>query len=513
MLWLQVFHRDRVLRHWPLSPVIARDLSDALIHGAGVGTRKAIAGTALPPEPRRQLARRLADDPLLALWCCSLARRCSMEREPSTAEDVVDWLASRALFELRSHPTLLSDRPAMDAADALAVEQAADLVQRAAGLAHLSMTLARAHDDQVGAAGSTSRLPEVAAHLARLAVAATWCDRSGESPESAWESSTGQLSAAIEEVYGELQATSPATMQQTAMQFVADAGRRLAEYRDGGSADDAAVSEALNFGHAARARWLNSDDAMASGTLREVVAGFGRLADLETEFAAQLEREKLAALAEFAGGAGHEINNPLAVIAGRAQLLLPGERDPQRRRELSIIGAQAMRIHEMIADLMLFARPPELKAAPCDLGRLVEQTLAPFREAAQQRDVVLHHVLPPEPVVAPADATQLAVAVAALVRNSLEAIVGAGRIEVSVAWSAETEKGHWGEIVVRDDGPGLSDDVRRHLFDPYYSGRPAGRGLGLGLSKCWRIVTAHGGHIDVSSEPGGGATIRLRLPE
>jgi signal transduction histidine kinase len=513
MLWLQVFNRDRVLRHWPLSPVIARALSDVLIFGAGDSTREAIAGTALPPEIRRQLACRLADDPLLALWCSSRAACSSPAHELRTAEDVVDWLASHALAQLRSDPEILSDRAVVDVADATEVARAADLVQRAAALAHLSGTLARAHDDRAGAAGSTSRLPDVAAHLARLVVAATWFEMPGERTESTIISSAGQLPASVEVMLGELRSTSSASQERPAAGFVNAAGRRLAEYREGALPDDAAVKDALAHGQATRERWLDPSDATAGATLREVVAGFGRLAELKTQFAVALEREKLAALAEFAGGAGHEINNPLAVIAGRAQLLLPGERDPQRRRELAVIGAQAMRIHEMIADLMLFARPPLMNKAACDLGELVEESLTPFREVTRQREIQLVYHRPSEPVVVPADAVQLLVALSALVRNSLEALVDSGRIEVSLDWMTGPNADRCAEIVVRDNGPGVSDDVRRHLFDPYYSGRPAGRGLGLGLSKCWRIVTAHSGVVDFDSEPGRGATFRLRLPE
>src|SRR5437773_12387659 len=98
-------------------------------------------------------------------------------------------------------------------------------------------------------------------------------------------------------------------------------------------------------------------------------------ADIRDEalFLARLEEEKLAALAEFAAGAGHEINNPLAVICGRAELLLREETHPERRRDLATIHAQARRIYEMIADLMLFARPPQPALAPVDLdGLLVE---------------------------------------------------------------------------------------------------------------------------------------------
>ncbi|MEK6246958.1 MAG: ATP-binding protein [Planctomycetales bacterium] len=95
--------------------------------------------------------------------------------------------------------------------------------------------------------------------------------------------------------------------------------------------------------------------------------------------------------------------------------------------------------------------------------------------------------------------------------NSLEAIGHGGRIEVSAQRSSE-KSGNTVIISVVDDGPGLSPEQHRHLFDPFYSGREAGRGLGFGLSKCWRIIQNHGGRIEVESLPGKGATFRIRLP-
>ena len=67
-------------------------------------------------------------------------------------------------------------------------------------------------------------------------------------------------------------------------------------------------------------------------------------------------------------------------------------------------------------------------------------------------------------------------------------------------------------IRIRDDGPGIKLEERRHLFDPFYSARQAGRGLGLGLSKAWRIVANHGGRIEVDSQPGSGSTFTVVLP-
>lgn len=222
------------------------------------------------------------------------------------------------------------------------------------------------------------------------------------------------------------------------------------------------------------------------------------------EFEERLEREKLASLMELAYGAGHEINNPLANIAARAQTLLADEPDPERRRKLSAIHRQAMRAHEMIADLMLFARPPKLEIAEADLRQIVRQVVDDEREVAVERSIELSCVVGDTPISIQADATQLAVAIAAVVTNAIEAVGANGRITVVAREWTEGEV-RSAEVIVRDDGPGISEAVRRHLFDPFFSGREAGRGLGFGLSKCWRIVTDHGGRVVVNNVDGGGA--------
>ncbi len=93
----------------------------------------------------------------------------------------------------------------------------------------------------------------------------------------------------------------------------------------------------------------------------------------------RLERAKLEALAEFAAGAGHEINNPLAAISGRVQLLLATETDPAKRQALKTIGGQVYRIRDMIGDLMLFARPPKPDPELLDLAETISEVLAPLR--------------------------------------------------------------------------------------------------------------------------------------
>jgi hypothetical protein len=229
-------------------------------------------------------------------------------------------------------------------------------------------------------------------------------------------------------------------------------------------------------------------------------------------FEERLEREKLAALMELAYGAGHEINNPLANIAARAQTLLEDEPDPERRRKLTAIHRQAMRAHEMIADLMLFARPPKLELATVDLRQLVRQVVDEQREVAVERSIELSCAVGDTPISIQADATQLAVAVAAVVTNAIEAVGSNGHVTVAAREWTEGEA-RSAEVIVRDDGPGISESVRRHLFDPFFSGREAGRGLGFGLSKCWRIVTDHGGRVVVNNVEGGGAEFTIALPQ
>ena len=229
------------------------------------------------------------------------------------------------------------------------------------------------------------------------------------------------------------------------------------------------------------------------------------------EFHERLEREKLESLKELAYGASHEINNPLANIAARAQTLLAHEPNPERRHKLAAIHRQAMRAHEMIADLMLFARPPKLNLVQCDLGQLVGDVVDQLRALANECNVELICEICGDSIRLPADATQLGVAVQALIVNSLEAIGEGGHVSVRVRRTAHGDES-WAEIAVQDDGPGVSDEVRRHMFDPFFSGREAGRGLGFGLSKCWRIVTDHGGQVVVQRPSVGGAEMGILLP-
>lgn len=220
----------------------------------------------------------------------------------------------------------------------------------------------------------------------------------------------------------------------------------------------------------------------------------------------ELRDRKLEAMAEFAAGAGHEINNPVATIVGRASLLLRGEENPDRRRALETIGAQAYRIRDMIGDAMTFARPPEPQYREICPATLVEETLASLDERRQLQNTKVSHDLARTPRFS-ADPEQFRVVAACLIRNSLEALQSGGEILIRLFAEPDDQI----VLAVSDDGPGLDRIEREHLFDPFFSGRQAGRGLGFGLSRCWQILRQHGGSIAVE-DCESGFSIRTTWP-
>jgi signal transduction histidine kinase len=233
-----------------------------------------------------------------------------------------------------------------------------------------------------------------------------------------------------------------------------------------------------------------------------------RLVSRARDFEWRLRNDKLEALAEFAAGAGHEINNPLGSIIISAEKLLKDESDPERRRLLSTIGGEAYRARDMISDAMTFARPPRPQQEDLDLANQVDEVLTRFAEPIQQRRITLERQLT-RPTAIHADRTQLAAVISELLRNALNAVDDEGKISCGCRPADETGDAL---LTLADDGHGLNEQQRAHLFDPFYSGRQAGRGLGFGLSKAWRIITNHGGRIAVRENEPRGLTFTVRWP-
>jgi two-component system NtrC family sensor kinase len=204
----------------------------------------------------------------------------------------------------------------------------------------------------------------------------------------------------------------------------------------------------------------------------------------------RLEARKLRALAEFAAGAGHEINNPLAVISVHAQQLLQEEEDESRRSSLQRILRQTERIHQILRDLMQFARPPRPRRQECDLCHLVHEVGDQLRPWAEEMRVRLNigECVEAAPILA--DVGMIRTALTCLVRNAIEAASPEGWARVWV----ERGDGNW-RVVVEDSGTGPPPRRQDLLFNPFFSGRSAGRGRGLGLPTAWRLVQENGGNV------------------
>lgn len=207
-----------------------------------------------------------------------------------------------------------------------------------------------------------------------------------------------------------------------------------------------------------------------------------------TAFASPAHME---AMAEFAAGAGHEINNPLGSIIGQAQRLLKQEQSADRRQSLATIGSQAWRIRDMIGDTMLFARPPQPAFDTCDLvpltKRIVDDCNSEFSGGGNW--VTLETL--EDTLCTFADTAQIGTLISHLVRNACQAVQETPGPQVRVALSRVSASAI--SVTVSDTGREIPEHILKHLFDPFYSGRQAGRGLGFGLCHCWQIVRMHNG--------------------
>ncbi len=174
------------------------------------------------------------------------------------------------------------------------------------------------------------------------------------------------------------------------------------------------------------------------------------------------------------------------------------------------IGGQALRIRDMIGDTMLFARPPRPSPEWLDLQSVLPEVLEPFESEMQNRSAIFQQdIARPVPIFA--DRVQLAVALTELLHNSLDWLSNGEHISLS-ADTLETPAGAMARLVIEDDGQSFAPEHEPHLFDPFFCGRQAGRGLGFGLPKCWRIVSNHHGRLGIASLPGQGTRLTVIWP-
>lgn len=217
----------------------------------------------------------------------------------------------------------------------------------------------------------------------------------------------------------------------------------------------------------------------------------------------------LASVGEMAAGAAHEMNNPLAIISGRSQLLTSQLSDAKQQGHARLIVEQSQRLSDMITELMEFARPTPAQVAACDVEELIRGGITQAQAMAELADTNSVTIAVDDDVpMCLADAGQVGAAVAEVIVNAYQASEPGGRIEVSAAHDR-----YGGAIVlsVADRGHGMDERTLARAFDPFFSAMPAGRRRGMGLAKALRWVEASGGTLRLESKPGEGTRVAIVL--
>jgi putative nucleotidyltransferase with HDIG domain len=222
------------------------------------------------------------------------------------------------------------------------------------------------------------------------------------------------------------------------------------------------------------------------------------------------ESQSLSAIAEMAAGAAHELNNPLAVISGRAQLLLQTETDPTKKQILEQIQQRTEDISGIITDLMTFARPREpqrqLVSPAIFLSEAMEKIAVPHQIRKVEAEMVGIENLAEVFV----DKSQIVQAMGYLIDNALDSYPGGNgpiRIEGRNCFDE-----HVIEIQISDRGCGMDETTLRQATKPFFSARPAGRKRGMGLAHTQRLLVLNGGSLRLTSQPGKGTAATIRLP-
>jgi PAS domain S-box-containing protein len=245
----------------------------------------------------------------------------------------------------------------------------------------------------------------------------------------------------------------------------------------------------------------------------QILGAVGVLRDLTEQVATQerlIHREKLASIGEMAAAVAHEIRNPLGGIKMATRLLASGEaatgRISQEMAESILSGIGE--IESIVSDLLDYARETRLDRQDYPLARILAPVADAYREQGRERgiDVVTRGL--DDPIVATVDGQRLRQAFGNVMQNAMEATDRRAGARVTVALYA---RGDAAVVEVSDNGSGIDPAVREKVFQPFFTTKPAGTGLGMAIVK--KIMDLHGGEVEIGSAPGQGTTVRLVLRE
>lgn len=264
------------------------------------------------------------------------------------------------------------------------------------------------------------------------------------------------------------------------------------------------VSTSIAAGIIALAQGTGRNSALAE----EFVYVLDRLSLTQSELASV---QSLVGLAEMAAGAGHELNNPLAVISGRAQMLCDSEEDGEKKQILKQIQTRADEISQIVVDLMSFARPEKPVPQVISLKSLLDYAVdeAKKRGKLRQTEITFNEIDNLGDVYV--DAAHATIAIANLISNGLESYGGdSGPIEINGL--CEQPLGFVSFEII-DKGCGMSAETLSKAAGPFFSAKPAGRQRGMGLAHAKRYLNLNNGSIYISSKPNEGTTVTISLPK
>jgi signal transduction histidine kinase/response regulator of citrate/malate metabolism len=221
-----------------------------------------------------------------------------------------------------------------------------------------------------------------------------------------------------------------------------------------------------------------------------------------------VQSEKLASIGQLAAGVAHEINNPIGVILGFAQLVvkrLP-EDDPMYK-PLSTIEREGLRCKEIVQDLLDFARQGRPQVTLIDINEVVEASSRLVSPHITSRDVEVIKDYVPDLPPALGDANQLQQVFLNIILNAYQAMPNGGRLRI-----ASRVVGDEVHAIFADNGVGIPPENLKRVFDPFFTTKEVGQGTGLGLSVSYGIVEQHGGTIEVDSQVNAGSTFVVKLP-
>ena len=259
--------------------------------------------------------------------------------------------------------------------------------------------------------------------------------------------------------------------------------------------------------------YVQSSDGMTAMALITDITERKRVeAELKQQREALYQTEKLAALGTLSAGVAHEMNNPLGIITSRIEVMLLDAEEQQLPAQvlddLQVLHRATQRVARIATNLRSFARQAPREHTRIDLNAVVKETLLMMQKPLEVDGIRLNMELDPALGAILGDASTLQQVLLNLVTNAREAMSGHGgeiRIETGVA-----ERPGWVRVLIRDTGPGISPEDLSKVFDPFYTTKRTGTGLGLSVS--YGIIQDHRGTVDVQSAPGQGTTFALAFP-